>query len=344
MIREGGRPAPSLGPRTTLFAVLQAWPFLAGYFEQYHPAFWRIGRPDLSVRWTRVTTLGDVAVEMNLSWRKLARDVAAEVGGETGGEPPPVSDGRETAGREDGRLAALRDIADRLEGGGSLTELAAELRDLTTGLGAAELAGLDRALAAAEAGAAAAADRHLGVAIGPADDAVPSGTRRGHPLESLSREGGQLLVLCGSFRQELDRLGGSPSRRRWRAARPLVARLVERISGFELRVRREQQAWFPALAVLGVDGAAALLLDRQAEALECLRRLRLAVSRDDAVSTVEYGARLLELLEQLASAEQQVLVPLAERALSDADWAAVREMEDGVGWALISTPPPWPTP
>ena len=31
-----------------------------------------------------------------------------------------------------------------------------------------------------------------------------------------------------------------------------------------------------------------------------------------------------------------MLAPIAERALSPADWAAVRELEDGVGWALIA--------
>ena len=110
----------------------------------------------------------------------------------------------------------------------------------------------------------------------------------------------------------------------------------------ESRVRREQQAWFPALAVLGADGPAALMRDRQAETLEALRRLRLAVARDDAGSAVENGVRLLDLLDDARGDEEQVLAPIAERALSPGDWAAVRELEDGVGWSLIAPPPPWP--
>ena len=153
-----------------------------------------------------------------------------------------------------------------------------------------------------------------------------------------------MRALCEGLRAELESLGGAPSRSRWRAGRPLVARLVEGLSGVESRVRREQQAWFPALAVLGAHGPAALMRDRQAETLEALRRLRLAVARDDAGSAVENGVRLLDLLDALAATEEQVLAPIAERALTPGDWAAVRELEDAVGWALIVAPPPWPAP
>jgi hypothetical protein len=147
----------SLGPRTTVFAVLEAHPFLEEYLLAYHEAFRRIARPGGRTGWTRMTTLGDVAIEMDVTWRRLVRD-------------------------------------------------------------------------------------------------------------------------------------------------------------------------------------------RQSEALEALRRLRLAVAGDDAGSTVENGIRLLDLLGGLAATEEQVLAPIAERAFSPGDWAAVRELEDGVGWSLIAAPPPWPGP
>ena len=179
-------------------------------------------------------------------------------------------------------------------------------------------------------------------AAGLPSDSVVLSPPEGHPLHSLRREGLQVEALSADLRVALERLGGSPSRRRWRAARPLVARLVDRLSGVEARFRREQQAWFPALEVLDVHGPEALLGDRQAEALESLRRLRLAVARDDAAFVVENGGRLLDLIGELLATEEEVLVPIAERRLAPGDWAAVREIEDGVGWQLIAPPPPWP--
>jgi DUF438 domain-containing protein len=317
-----------LGQRTTVFAVLEAYPFLEAFLQAYHPAFGRVSRPGGRTAWARMTTLGDVAVEMDVTWRRVVRDLCDEVARSTGTDPP-VNDLRRAVAGDDRRLAELREIA-------------ARLRDVTAGVDAKEAVALDRALAAAAAEARAAAGRSVQTAIGHPADTVVSGPPEGHPLDSLRREGQQVRELCAGLREELERLGGSPSRRRWRVSRPLVARLVERLAGVETRFRREQQAWFPALAVLGEEGPAVLMRHRQSEALEARRRLRLAVARDDAVSAVESGLRLLDLLGGLAATEEQVLDPIAERLLSPGDWAAVRELEDGVGWSLIAMPPRWP--
>ena len=108
--------------------------------------------------------------------------------------------------------------------------------------------------------------------------------------------------------------------------------------------RRHRQAWFPALSARGVEGPGTLLADREGEALELLRRLRLAVDRDDAAFVADAGARLAELIDDLLGTFDAVLVPLAERHLSQGDWAVVRELEDGVGYAFIPPPPAWPDP
>jgi DUF438 domain-containing protein len=91
----------------------------------------------------------------------------------------------------------------------------------------------------------------------------------------------------------------------------------------------------------GVDGPRSLLVERQTEALATLRRLRLAIERDDLSSVAEAGARLVVALEDLLEHDERLLEPLALRHFSARDWAAVREIEDRVGWTLI--PPPAPS-
>jgi hypothetical protein len=180
---------------------------------------------------------------------------------------------------------------------------------------------------------------------GGATDADPTaGCPPGHPLETLVREGRQVRRLVDELRGVLSRLGGAPSRRRWRAARPQVVRLVPTLSGIDLRFRRHQQAWCPALAVLGVEGPAVLLGEREAQALETIRRLRLAVDGDDGATVVEAGLQLVAQLDDILRIEDEVLAPLARRRFASGDWAAVRELEEGVGWSLIPPPPLWPAP
>ena len=51
---------------------------------------------------------------------------------------------------------------------------------------------------------------------------------------------------------------------------------------------------------------------------------------------------MLDELDDLLALDVRLLEPLARRHFSAGDWAVVRELEDGVGWALIAAPPPWP--
>ena len=333
-----------LGPRTTVFALLSAYPLLEPFLIGYDPAFQRLTAPGGHTGWARKVTLGDVALEMNVTWRRLVREIDDEVV-RLSGKGAVSAGSRGSVDVDDWRLVELRRIAASLETGGSLIELAGDLRDVTAGMGHAEALALEGALAAGVGKARSAADRNVETAAdSSSSEASDSRHPRGHPVDTLRREAVMVRRLCADLRAELDRLGGSASKRRWRASRSLVERLVRRLSDVELRYRRQQQAWFPALAVLGIEGPAALLGDRQAEALETMRRLRLAVAHDDAASVVETGSRLLDVLDDLLAMDEQVLVPLAERRLAPGDWAAVREMEDGLGWALIPAPPPWPAP
>jgi DUF438 domain-containing protein len=285
-----------------------------------------------------VTTLDDVAMRLNVSWLQLGREIAVEVELETG-RPPRVAHAPRRIVDDGRRLGELREIVGELERGAPLLEMAERWREATADLEEAETAALEAALSGEAVAGEEAGTRAV------RDAAEPTGGTTlppGHPLELLRREAELLRQLCVGLDAELDRLGGSPTRRRWRQERPLVARLVDRLSGIELRFRREQQAWFPALGVHGVEGPQAMLSARQRQALETLRRMRLAVEHDDAASAAEAGTRFLTEVDDLLAQDERLLEPLALRCFSAGDWAAVRELEDGVGWTLVQAPPRWP--
>jgi DUF438 domain-containing protein len=329
-----------IGPRTTVYALLQAYPFLETALLHRLRGFERLTDARARTRWARVMTLDDVALGLNLPWRQVVRTIAVEVERETG-RAPRVFDVPRRIADDERRLGELREIVDGLESGGSLIEMAERWRDATADLEQAETAALEAALSAAAVADRAAADRAVGAAA-EAGDGARTPPSPGHPLETLRREAGQVRRLSARLKEELERLGGSPTRRRWIREKPLVSRLVDRLSAVELRFRRQQQAWFPALRVYAVDGPPALLVTRQTEALETLRRLRLAVERDDAASAAEAGGRLVEALEDLLAQDGRLLEPLALRHFSAGDWAVLRELEEGVGWGLTPAPPPWP--
>ena len=216
-------------------------------------------------------TLSDVALRLNVPWRQLVREIAAEVERGTG-RAPRVADAPRRITGDERRLGELREIVAGLEAGRSLREMADRWKEATADLEQAETAALEAALSS-EAAPGRDADRHRRGRRRRGRRRRPSRRRRAIRSSCCAARPSWSRQLCAGLGEELERLGGSPARRRWQRERPLVARLVERLSSVELRFRREQQAWFPALQVHGVDGPQALLAARQREALESLRRL-----------------------------------------------------------------------
>lgn len=324
-----------LGPRTTVHALVAACPDLAEFLPTYDPAFARLAETRGRVSWARIATLGDVALEMNVSWRRLVRDLATEVRQRTGRSPRTVDDPHEVDA-EDPRLAELRDIVSGLEQGGSLLELAARLDALAAGSAAGEMESL---VAALTDGREEAAGVTPGVAGTAGPDGPPTDLPDDHPIASLRRESARAAELAAALRDELERLGGSLSRARWRAARQPVTRLVDGLCGVEVQVHRTREAWLPALERNGAGDAARLVAVRQDEVLDALRLVRVALSADAAASVVEHGRALCARVRELTACEEQVLVPVAGRVLTQRDWAEVRRLEDAAGPAPVPETP-----
>jgi uncharacterized protein len=338
--RGGAAARPGLvtiGPRTTVHALLADYPLLREELLGWDPAFAPLADAGRVKTWSRVTRLNDVAVSMDVPWRRLVNEVRRRIK-EAYGEAPPAAGARTLPADGDYRLAELRAITGELEAGGSLLELAGRLRGLTAGLSEADADALDRALTKDAALARGAAEAHV---MRAAEERRPGSLPVGHPLEVQRRAGRQLRRLVADLGAELERMGGSPSRRRWASAKPMVERLVGRISEVDAMFGRHRRAWFPALAVHGVDGLGSLVGGREEEALELLRRLRRAVAKDDAAFVAEAGGRLLEIVDDVLNTIDVIVAPLAERHLSEQDWRAVRELEDAVGYAFVA-PPAWP--
>ena len=81
-----------LARTSTLYALLEQYPFLEDYLAARHEIFGRLAEPAGARGWARVLTLSELATAMNLPWLEFLREVQAEVRRVTGASPPIIED------------------------------------------------------------------------------------------------------------------------------------------------------------------------------------------------------------------------------------------------------------
>jgi hypothetical protein len=182
-----------IGPRTTVFALLEAYPFLESFLLARDGGFEALGDARARTRWARIMALDDIAVRLDVTWRQLVREIAAEVERITG-RPARVADAPRRIADDERRLGELRDIVAGLENGAPLPEMAARWRDATADLEQAESAALDAALSRI-----AVTDREHAVRLvreGAGEHGgAPASLPAWHPLQSLRSEAGRIRQL-----------------------------------------------------------------------------------------------------------------------------------------------------
>ena len=314
---------------TTLYALLEEYPFLATSLSARHPVFARLGDRASARRWTRVATLQEVATTMDIPWLDLAREVQEEVRSVTGAAPAIA----EAAPSDDRRLRDdVRDLVLELERGAPLGDLAARLDELTPGMDAEGVAALARERgmdAVASAGTAA-------WAAGPPTEsaAAHAALHPGHPIRALQQECSRLADLAQVVMEVVDRLGDPLDGARWAEARKPFGSLVARLGEIAVQSRRLRLAWYTTLASRVGPSVPAVVAERLGEAVAALDKLRAAVSTGDAGAVTAQARAAITHVRRALAAEEELLVPAAFQALDEDDWEAVAEQERVVGWAL----------
>lgn len=315
---------------TTLFALLEEYPFLEDFLVARHPAFGRLARPGGGRGWARVVTLGELATAMDLPWLELLRELGAEVQGVTG-MAPAIAEHAAGGATDPGLHDALRQALRDLEGGAALGELAARLDRETQGLDAEQVAALARGADLS----AACAEPLAAVAHQPAD---LSGTRLalspGHPVRALLDEGVRVRELTAHVEELLDGLQGPRGADRWPQARPALEGLLVRLGELQRQARRLRLAWYATMSSRGGHAAVALVDEGLVGAVHAVRRALASVENGDVDQAVAAARSASALVLRLLGAEEDLLVPVALSLLEDDDWEAVAEQERAVGWAL----------
>jgi hypothetical protein len=318
-----------LARTTTLYALLEEYPFLATSLAARHPVLARLGDRASARRWTRVATLREVATTMDIPWLDLAREIQEEVRSVTGTVPAIAG----AVSGDDRRLRDdVRDVILELERGAPIGDLAVRLDELTPGMDAEGVAALARERGMegmATAGVAAWA------AGKPTESPAPhAALHPGHPIRALQQECSRLADLAHLVTEVVDTLGDPPDGARWAEARVPLGGLVARLGEIAVQSRRLRLAWYAALGSRIGPSVPAVVSERLDEAIAALDKLRIAVSGNDAGAVTTQARTAITHVRRALAVERELLVPAAFQALDEDDWEAVAEQERVVGWAL----------
>jgi len=236
-----------------------------------------------------------------------------------------------------GDRQVLKEIILSLHRGEDLAEVKARFRELIGRVSALQIAQLeqeliDEGLPAEEVKEL--CDVHLSLFREALQDESGVELMPGHPVHTFKYENfavGELLKLLAEAIAQL------PKEDALERARAFAAQLAA-INKIYLR---KENILFPFLEKHGITGPASVMWAIHDEIRAQLKALRRSLQEGTAKRIKEVFELLARDIEQMFDKEEKVLYPTALKVLSDAEWLAIRDQSDEIGYCLIRPGDQW---
>jgi DUF438 domain-containing protein len=235
------------------------------------------------------------------------------------------------------RKETLKGLIRDLHAGGNPEELKARFRDLVGQVSAVEIAQMeqeliDEGLPAQEVKRL--CDVHVAVfQEGLQGETAPEMTP-GHPVHTFKYENfaaGEVLMLLE------EAVGELPNPEALERARAYAEQLAQ----IDKIYLRKENLLFPFLEKHGVSGPSSVMWSTHDDIRDQLKALRRALQDGDIQRIQETFAPLATAIRQMFYKEENILYPTSLKVLSDAEWLAIKNQSDDIGYCLIRPGDEW---
>ena len=235
------------------------------------------------------------------------------------------------------RKGALRDLILDLHAGEDLEEIKARFRKLIGDVTAVEVAQLEQALIDEGLPAEeikALCDVHVSVFQESLEGEGGLEVAPGHPIHTFRYEnfalGEVLKLLAEAMAERLDAEGLDR-----------VRALAKQLAEVEKIYQRKENLLFPFLEKHGVSGPSSVMWGLHDDVRDQMKAFRQALHEGQVGRAKGLFGPLSTALEQMVYKEEHILYPTALKVLSAAEWLAIRDQSDEIGYCLVRPGDEW---
>jgi len=235
------------------------------------------------------------------------------------------------------RKEILKGLIRDLHAGGNLEEIKARFHALVGQVSSVEIAQMEQelineGLPAEEVKEL--CDVHVAVfQEGLQGETAPEMTP-GHPVHTFKYENFAAGEVLSLLEEAVGELPDPDALARARA-------FAEQLAQIDKIYLRKENLLFPFLEKHGVSGPSSVMWNTHDDIRDQLKVLRWALQEGDVQRIQEAFAPLATAIRQMFYKEEHILYPTALKVLSDAEWLAIKNQSDDIGYCLIRPGDEW---
>jgi len=239
------------------------------------------------------------------------------------------------------RVKALKEIIRHLHGGGAAEEVRERLKELIGHTDYAEVVAMEQELIAEGMPVKeiqSMCDLHSQIMRDVLVPAPPKAYAPGHPVDTFRRENEALSGVVLQVRVAFKGLNGPG----WQNALMDLRQAVNDLQDVDKHFQRKEHAIFSCLEKRGVTGPPKVMWGKDDEVRELVKALAAALQEREAgqaewqVIAATVGQAALAAVEEMIYKEDNILLPLCEKTLTDEDWGEIWVASPEYGWCLVA--------
>lgn len=326
--------------------LLKEYPFLLDFLAGLSPRFARLKSPVMRKTIGRVASLNQVAGFGDMPLAELLSRIGAEIKRVTGedveADSGPASP--EPLEGKEARQEILKDIIRELHLGGDLETQKKRFAELIKDISPAEISEMEQRLIVEgmpEEEIKRLCDVHVQIFRDSLERQPLPSAAPGHPLHTLTEENRALEKILAEFRTLLDMImpgdGGITLEKLHDQMQSALAELGQ----VDKHYLKKENQLFPVLESKGVSGPSKVMWAIHDDIRLMIKEVRGLLAEGRSAEVVTAGRRLADMMAEMITKEEKVLLPLSVETLDEKDWARVKKGEEEIGYAWVKPGADW---